>query len=1476
LSSSQNPKSNIDKGTANESITRRRGNSLPARNSKQTFEAISPRLLLKSLRACRKGDFSVRLPEDLTGVEGEIAEAFNDVVASNQRMADELKRIAKVVGVQGNFKERASIGPAAGAWAHSIDALNRLIDDLVRPIAEVGRVTSAVAQGDLTRTIDLDPQGRRRKGAFLHTAKAVNAMVERLALFAAEVTRVACELGTEGRLGSPSAVKGLSGVWKELDNQIKVMVQNLTDQVRNIADVTTAVANGDLTKKITVEARGEILELKETINAMVTQLGSFASEVSRVAREVGTEGRLGGQARVTGASGIWKELTDNVNTMAGNLTDQVRSIAGVTTAVANGDLTRKITLEAGGEILELLNTINTMVTQLGSFASEVTRVAHEVGTEGKLGGQARVEGISGVWRDLTDNVNKMAGNLTDQVRNIVEVTTAVANGDLTQKITVEIKGEVLVLKNTINTMVDQLGFFASEVTRVAREVGGVGKLGAQANVPWAAGVWRDLTDNVNMLAANLTNQVRAIADVATAVAKGDLTRTIASEARGEVADLNDSINEMIQNLKETTRINTEQSWLKTHLARFAGMLQGQLHPLSVGKLILSELAPLMEARHGAFYLAERASDTEEGSQPDAVVLKMLSSYAYKERKHLSNIFRPGEGLVGQCALEKERILLTDVPDDYIKISSGLGEGAPKNIVVLPVLFEGELQAVIELASFSPFSDISIALLDQLSEQIGIVLNTVAANMRTESLLIESQTMAEELQNQQEELRQTNEELEQNAEELIRQKEQVERKNKEIERARAALEEKAAELALASKYKSEFLANISHELRTPLNSQMILSSQLADNAERNLTEKQVQYAQTIHASGVELLGLINEILDLAKIESGTMEIDRSEVSLESIQQWSERSFELLAREKTLDFQVRPAADLPPTLRTDEKRLQQIIKNLLANAFKFTEKGHVHLDLFKAESGWRPGHSLLEAAEAVIAFAVTDTGIGIAEEKQHVIFEAFQQADGTTDRKYDGSGLGLSISREITRLLGGDLRVASSPGKGSTFTLYLPRSPDSGADQARPPLPQPFSSFPADQAVEPAGPASAPEDPAGDDRHGIQPGDRLVLIIEDDIKFARILLETAHDKGFKALVAATGQAAVALARQFRPDAITLDLRLPDMDGLTVLDMLKRRPATRHIPVHVISVEEEDPRELKLGAISHLKKPLSREGLAAQFETIEKHLKREMKKLLVVEDNAVQRQSIIDLIGNGDVEAVGVASGKAALSCLKKQHFDCMVLDLGLPDMSGFTLIEKMQADEAIGHVPIIVFTGKALTPKEETRLKRVSESIIIKGVKSLERLLDETTLFLHRVVEKLPQRKKQMLAQLHLKDPVLKGRTVLIVDDDVRNIFALSGILEQQEMEVLYSESGAEAILIAEQRPDLDIVLMDIMMPEMDGYETTRRIRTLPQFKKLPIIALTAKAMKGDREKCIRAGASDYIAKPVDTEQLLSLLRVWLYQ
>src|SRR5687767_7357453 len=985
--------------------------------------------LLKSLRAFKRGDFSVRMPLNLTGIDGEIAQTFNDVVEMEEVKASEIARVAELVGKEGQTSARINIPNAAGSWTEVIESINTLINDMAYPMSEVARVIGAVAKGDLSNTMVLELEGRPLRGEALRLGTVVNTMVGQLNAFAGEVSRVAREVGTEGKLGGQAQVAGVAGVWKDLTDNVNSMAANLTGQVRNIADVTTAVARGDLSKKITVDVKGEILELKNTVNTMVDQLNAFAGEVSRVAKEVGTEGKLGGQAQVKGVGGVWKDLTDNVNSMAANLTGQVRNIADVTTAVAKGDLSKKITVDVRGEILELKNTFNTMVDQLSSFASEVTRVAREVGTEGKLGGQAAVKGVEGGRASRSDNVNFMANNLTNQVRNIADVTTAVARGDLSKKIAVDVRGEILELKNTINTMVDQLSTFASEVTRVAREVGtegklggqaevkGVagtwkdltdnvnfmadnltnqvrgiarvvtdvatgnlkrklvleakgeieelaetingmidtlatfadqvtsvarevgieGKLGGQAEVPGAAGTWRDLTDNVNRLAANLTSQVRAIADVATAVTKGDLSRSIDVEAAGEVASLKDNINEMIGNLRDTTEKNTAQDWLKTNLANFSRVLQGQRDLITVARTILSELAPLVSMQHGVFYMNESNDGT-----PD---LRLVASYAYTERKNLANHFGPGEGLVGQAALEREPILVHNVPDDYVQISSGLGQAKPANIVVLPILFEGEVRAVVELASFSKFTEGQLSFLTQLTESIGIVINTITATMRTEELLKQSQTLAVELQTrqeeltetntrleqqartlqmseerlkqQQEELQQTNEELEEKAELLSRQNMEVEKKNREIEQARMSLEEKAEQLALTSKYKSEFLANMSHELRTPLNSLLILSKLLSQNPEHNLTGKQVEFARTIHSSGSDLLELINEILDLSKIESGTMDVDAKPVMFVELQGYVERAFKEVATSKGLDFQVNLGSGLPSTIETDPK-------------------------------------------------------------------------------------------------------------------------------------------------------------------------------------------------------------------------------------------------------------------------------------------------------------------------------------------------------------------------------------------------------------------------------------------------------------------------------------------------------------------------------------------------------------------------------
>jgi CheY-like chemotaxis protein/signal transduction histidine kinase/HAMP domain-containing protein len=1679
-----------------------------------------PGELLRVLTAFRRGDFSARMAIEYTGVAGKIADTVNEVIDLEQRIYLEEERVGDAVGKEGKVSQRAVVEGAVGGWAASVGAFNNMIGDLVRPTSETARVLGAVAKGDLTQTMALEVEGRPLEGEFLHLAAVVNGMVRQLATFTAEVTRIAREVGIEGKLGGQADIAGAAGSWKNLADSVNLMAFNLTSQVRNIAAVTTAIAGGDFSKKITVDvrgevlqlkdtmntmvdqlrafslevarvaheigtegklgtqaavpgvggtwndlidgvnsmasnlavqvrsvaevatavargdlsrkitigAKGEVLELKDTINTMVDRLSDFSSKVTRVAREVGTQGKLGGQAMVPGAGGAWKEVTDSVNTMASNLTAQVRSIANVTAAVASGDLSRKLTADVEGEILDLNETINTMVDQLNAFASEVTRVAREVGTEGKLGGQASIKGMAGTWKDLTDNVNLMGSNLTAQVRNIAEVTTAVANGDLRKKFTVDAMGEILQLKDTINTMVDQLNAFPSEVTRVAREVGtegtlggqamvrGVsgtwkdltdsvnfmaqnlttqvrgiakvvtavangdlkrkltldargeiaeladtinsmndtlavfadqvttvarevgidGKLGGQANVPGAAGIWRNLTDNVNQLAGNLTTQVRAIAEVSTAVTKGDLTRSIEVEAAGEVAALKDNINQMIKNLQDTTQRTKDLDWLKTNLAKLTGLLQGQREFLAVSKSILSELAPLVGAQHGAFYIAE-AESTDEGQGKARVVAqrngngdvyKLLAGYAFKERKGVSNRFRAGEGLIGQCAVEKERILITDAPADYVHISSGLGEARPKNIVVQPVVFEGQVKAIVELASFNRFSEIELGLIEQFSESIGVVLNTISAGMRTEDLLKQSQALAGELQAQQEELTETNqrlesqaktltesetllksqreelqqknEELEERSEVLGQQKKQVESKNREVELARALIQEKAQQLTLTSKYKSEFLANMSHELRTPLNSLLILSKMLAENVEGNLTPKQVEYAETVYASGGDLLALINDILDLSKVEAGSMAVDLGELRFDAVRDFCEQTFRPVAGQKKLELAIKVEEDLPASIRTDGRRLQQILKNLLSNAFKFTDKGGVHLTVRPAAGGWSADQPILDQAEKVVAFVVTDSGIGIARDKHHIVFEAFQQADGTTSRKYGGTGLGLSISREIAKMLGGEIRLESDPGNGSVFTLYLPityvapiKPPGdnadggdrAGKDEAEPALGTPSPN--GAQAIE-STPAAVSERVAQaiddsresgviDDRDAMQPGDRVLLIVEDDDAFAQILLDEARERGFKGLVAGRAETAFQLLGNFAVDAITLDLGLPDRDGWTVLDGLKHNGQTRHIPVHIISsAEGEEKRGLKMGALAYLHKPATREAIEEALGRIKSYIETPVKKLLVVEDNEAQRKSIAELIGNHDVETTSVGTGQEALDALGRQTFHCMVLDLMLPDMSGFQLIERIKEYPTLKDLPIIIYSGKELSKQEETELRRVAEAIVIKDVRSPERLLDETAIFLHRVEANLPKAKQRVLQQLRKVDETLTGRRVLIVDDDIRNIFALTSVFDRWGIQSVYAENGKDGIAMLKNNPEIEAVLMDVMMPEMDGYETMREIRKLAKFKKLPIIAVTAKAMKGDREKCIEAGASDYVAKPVDTDQLLSLLRVWLYR
>jgi CheY-like chemotaxis protein/signal transduction histidine kinase len=926
--------------------------------------------------------------------------------------------------------------------------------------------------------------------------------------------------------------------------------------------------------------------------------------------------------------------------------------------------------------------------------------------------------------------------------------------------------------------------------------------------------------------------------------------------------------------------------------------------------VMSELTPLVGAQHGGFFIAEAEAD----SDPQ---LRLVASYAYKRRKGITNVFDLGEGLVGQAALERKSILVTQAPEDYITIGSGLGESAPVNLVVLPVLFEDQVMAVIEMASFTPYSDAHLTFLEQLSETLGVVLNTIVATMRTEELLqqsqgltLELQSQSEELQTQrdelertnreleeqarslkaseellqqqQEELQQTNEELEEKAALLAEQNARIELKNAEVELARLELEDRAEQLAVSSKYKSEFLANMSHELRTPLNSLLILAKLLSDNQDQTLSEKQVEFARTIYNAGSDLLELINDILDLSKVEAGKMDVNPQPLEPAALADYVERTFRPVADQKSLEFSIALAEALPAVIVTDEQRLQQVLKNLLSNAFKFTEAGSVTLSIAPAPAGMRFNEATLRAADVVVQFDVIDTGIGIADGKLKLIFESFQQADGTTSRRYGGTGLGLSISREIARLLGGEIRVASTVNAGSTFTLYVP---------AVAPEPEPSPSPDEPSAARAPQPSAPPAfDPAAllqtapaidDDREGLADGDRVVLIVEDDADFAQTELAMARERGFKGIVALRGDEGFALARAYKPDAIILDMKLPVQDGWQVLDQLKRNPETRHIPVHIVSggFENGNVQEaLRAGAVAVLQKPVEAHALEEQFVRIAEFVERGVRNLLVVDDDEDQRTAIIELIGGGeDVQITAVGSSEEALELLTGEgRFDCMVLDLKLPKMSGFALLEKVKTDERWHWLPVIVYTGRDLTRREETRLKKYAETIIVKDVRSPERLLDETALFLHRVESQLPVEKRRMLEQLHSTDDVFKGKRVLIADDDVRNVFALASVLERQGMEVQFAEDGNEAIATLRADPKIDLVLMDIMMPELDGYEATRRIREEERFAKLPIISLTAKAMKGDREKSIASGASDYITKPVDTDQLLSLMRVWLYR
>ncbi|MFI6206450.1 HAMP domain-containing protein [Streptomyces sp. NPDC051041] len=1301
--------------------------------------------------AVAKGDLSQKIDVPARGEILQLKETVNTMVDQLSAFADEVTRVAREVGSEGRLGGQAQVPGVAGVWRDLTDSVNHMAGNLTSQVRSIAQVTTAVAQGDLSQKITVDARGE-----ILELKSTINTMVDQLSAFADEVTRVAREVGTEGRLGGQADVKGVKGTWRDLTDSVNFMAGNLTGQVRNIALVATAVAKGDLSQKITVDARGEILELKNTINTMVDQLSAFADEVTRVAREVGTEGRLGGQAQVRGVSGTWKDLTDNVNVMASNLTSQVRSIAQVATAVARGDLSQRITVEAKGEVAALAEVINTMVDTLSAFADEVTRVAREVGTEGRLGGQAHVPNVAGTWKDLTDNVNSMANNLTGQVRNIALVTTAVAKGDLSKKIDVDARGEILELKTTINTMVDQLSAFADEVTRVAREVGTEGRLGGQAEVEGVSGTWKRLTENVNELAGNLTRQVRAIAEVASAVAEGDLTRSITVEASGEVAELKDNINSMVESLRETTRANQEQDWLKTNLARISSLMQGHRDLPVVAELIMDELVPLVSAQYGAFYLAE---DGESGPE-----LRLVGSYGYPDDDARPTRIPFGRTLVGQAARSRRTITVDELPPDYVTISSGLGQVTPTALVLLPIVFEDQVLAVIELASVTRFTQIHHDFLAQLMETIGVNVNTIVANARTDELLVESQRLTAELQArsaelqvQQEELQRSNAELEEKASLLVAQNRDIEAKNLQIEQARQELEARAQQLSLASKYKSEFLANMSHELRTPLNSLLILAQLLAQNPSRNLTPKQVEYAQIIHSAGSDLLQLINDILDLSKVEAGKMDVTPERVTLRQLIEYVEATFRPMTTQKGLEFTVATAPGAPADLLTDDSRLRQVLRNLLSNAVKFTERGSVELRIEPATDDEVP-QSVMRGG-AVVAFRVKDTGIGIPEQHLETIFGAFQQADGTTSRKYGGTGLGLSITREIAQLLGGAVTVDSTPGQGSTFTLYLP--------VARPDFEQLMTSG---RTLEPASAEAPAEEPAAVvPETGPGPRPRRLLVVEE------------RPRGLLTLVA---------------ESVVADLTHGRSDG-------GQRPA-------------------------------------------------------------------IDII-----TAVGAQEAAGALAA---EPCHCVVLELGMPDGEASRFLEATQGDSALASVPVLVHSGHRADAALEETLRSRAEGGALEFLSSLDELRERIALHLSA------EEPGEVLALVRPEDPQrhaalpvdesAAGRTVLVVDDDARNLFALSGILELHGFRVLHAENGRKGIETLVNNPEVALVLMDVMMPEMDGYAATAEIRSMPQYADLPIIAVTAKAMPGDREKSLASGASDYVTKPVDTRDLIACVRRWL--
>lgn len=998
-------------------------------------------------------------------------------------------------------------------------------------------------------------------------------------------------------------------------------------------------------------------------------------------------------------------------------------------------------------------------------------------------------------------------------------------------------------------------------------------------------------DEIGSLAMSFNQLIdvsREYAKTAEKIGSGEYS--VAVKVRSEVDSLGISLNNMRENLLNLSRENEIRTWLLTGNTELNDTMRGEKELQDLAQQVVTYVVKYLKAQVGALYLFENG------------ILSLYGSYAFQHRKGNTNGIKLGHGLVGQAALEKNPIIFSQVPDNYLKISSGLGATPPRNIVVFPFLYEDELKGVLEIGSANEFSELDLNFLNLVGENIGIAFNSSQSRSKMKQLLEETQRQAEELETQQEELRQTNDELsnktqllESSESELKAQQEELQQINQELEEKASLLEEqkeklevakmevenKARELEITSKYKSEFLANMSHELRTPLNSMLILAELLSENKNRSLGPKEVEFARNIYSSGSDLLNLINEILDLSKVESGKIELDIANIAISEIRDDMNSLFAEVAKNKSNEFGIHfNPDDFKHPIRTDKLRLEQILRNLLSNAFKFTAKGgSVTLDISIVPAPRSLKNNNLRQLDKLLAFAVKDTGIGIPASKHRLIFEAFQQADGSTKRKYGGTGLGLSISRELANALGGEILLESAEGRGSTFTLYLPLTFDASMIvpiEKEVTINHVAAELPAERSLELPLAATDNAEVPEDDRFTIKESDRIVLIVEDDLLFAEVLLQFVREKGYKGILAHQGNVALSLARHYHPDAIILDMKLPVMQGTEVLKHLKNDPNLRHIPVQIISGYDHRKEGFELGAFDFIKKPISKNDLNSSFGRIEEFINRKLKKLLIVEDNRQQNQAIQELIGNGDVKSFAAFTGEEAHQIMQNEKFDCIIIDLGLPDMSGFELMEKMKSEDRLKKIPVIVYTAKDLSKEETSRLNRLANTVVLKTVHSNERLLDETSLFLHRVESKLPPEKQQIIRKLHRTDEVLNNKKILIVDDDIRNIYSLTNALEEEGLKCITAENGKEALKVLNEQPDTDLVLMDVMMPEMDGYEATQEIRKLKRFDKLPVIALTAKAMKGDREKCLVSGMSDYVSKPVNIQQLLSLLRVWLYK